>query len=274
MNKFSKYVGLDVHQETIAVAVADTAGEARYMGEIVNTPESISKLVVQLRRGAGRLSFCYEAGPCGYTICRQLRKLKQDCQVIAPSLIPKKPGERVKTDRRDSVSLARLHRAGELSPVWIPDEAQEALRDLTRAREDMKHLQRQAKQRLLSFLSRHGHRYTGRSRWTQAHWRWLEGIKFAGPEQQIVLQEYIDTVQACGRRVASLDREVETFYVDGPAAVERGAYAITSGVGDGRAGMHQAYIAMQCHSKRAAGYLCISVRDRDSVLLVKAKRQE
>jgi hypothetical protein len=86
--------------------------------------------------------------------------------------------------------------------VWIPDEAQEALRDLTRAREDMKHLQRQAKQRLLSFLSRHGHRYTGRSRWTQAHWRWLEGIKFARPEQQIVLQEYIDTVQACGRRVA------------------------------------------------------------------------
>jgi transposase len=94
--------------------------------------------------------------------------------------------------------------------VWIPDEAQEALRDLTRAREDMKHLQRQAKQRLLSFLSRHGHRYNGRSRWTQAHWRWLEGIKFARPEQQIVLQEYIDTVQACSRRVASLDREVET----------------------------------------------------------------
>jgi len=90
------------------------------------------------------------------------------------------------------------------------DEAQEALRDLTRAREDMKHLQRQAKQRLLSFLSRHGHRYTGRSRWTQAHWRWLEGIKFARPEQQIVLQECINTVQACGTRVASLDREVET----------------------------------------------------------------
>src|SRR5258708_7151265 len=210
MNQFSKYVGLDVHQETIAVAVADTAGGGRDMGEIVKTPGTISQLVAQLRRGAGRLSFCYEAGPCGYTICRQLRELKQDCQVIAPSLIPKKPGERVKTDRRDSVSLARLHRAGELSPVWIPDEAQEALRDLTRAREDMKHLQRQAKQRLLSFRSRQGHRYTGRSRWTQAHWRWLEGIKFARPEQQIGLQEYIDTVQACGRRVASLDREVET----------------------------------------------------------------
>ncbi len=192
------------------MALADTAGEVRYMGEIANTPEAIAKLMTQLKRGTRRLAFCYEAGPCGYTICRQLRELKQDCQVVAPSLIPKKPGERVKTDRRDALSLARLHRAGELSPVWIPDEAQEALRDLTRAREDMKHLQRQAKQRLLSFLSRRGHRYTGRSRWTQAHWRWLEGIKFARPEQQIVLQEYIDTVQACGKRVVSLDREVET----------------------------------------------------------------
>jgi transposase len=209
MNKFSKYVGLDVHQETIAIAVADIAGEVRYVGEIENTPEALAKLVAQLKRGSGRLSFCYEAGPSGYTICRQLRELKQDCQVVAPSLIPKKPGERVKTDRRDSLSLARLHRAGELSPVWIPDEAQEALRDLTRAREDMKHLQRQAKQRLLSFLSRHGHHYSGRSRWTQPHWRWLEGLKFTRPEQQIVLQEYIDTVQACGRRVAGLDQQIE-----------------------------------------------------------------
>ena len=98
MNKFSKYVGLDVHQETIAVAVADTAGELRYMGEIVNTPEAIAKVVTRLKRGTGRLAFCYEAGPCGYTICRQLLELKQDCQVVAPSLIPKKPGERVKTD--------------------------------------------------------------------------------------------------------------------------------------------------------------------------------
>ncbi|MFT0174815.1 IS110 family transposase [Paraburkholderia mimosarum] len=216
MNKFSKYVGLDVHQETAAVAVADTAGEVRYVGEIVNTPEAIAKLVAQLKRGTGRLAFCYEADPCGYTICRQLRELKQDCQVVAPSLIPRKPGERVKTDRRDALSLARLYRAGELSPVWIPDQA-EALRDLTRAREDLKHLQRQAKQRLLSFLSRHGHRYTGRSRWTQAHWRWLEGIRFARPEQQIVLQEYIDTVQACGGRVVSLDREVETAAHASPA---------------------------------------------------------
>ena len=150
------------------MAVADTAGEVRYMGEIVNTPEAITKLVAQLKRSTGRLAFCYEAGPCGYTICRQLRELKQDCQVIAPSLIPKKPGERVKTDRRDALSLARLHRAGELSPVWIPDEAQEALRDLTRAREDMKHLQRQAKQRLLSFLCKRCFLHTTEEAWERS----------------------------------------------------------------------------------------------------------
>lgn len=148
MNKFSKYAGLDVHQETIAVAVADTGGDVRYVGEIVNTPEAIKKLVTQLKRDGARLSFCYEAGPGGYVLHRQLCDLKQDCQVVAPSLIPRKPGERIKTDRRDGLSLARLHRAGELTAVWVPGQSQEALRDLTRAREDMKHLQRQAKQRL------------------------------------------------------------------------------------------------------------------------------
>ena len=172
MKQFSKYVGLDVHKETIAVAVADSDdGEVRYFGEIGNTPEAIQKLVKQLRKGDASLSFCYEAGPCGYVIHRQLSDLGWDCQVVAPSLIPKKAGDRVKTDRRDALSLARLHRAGELAAVWVPDGAQEALRDLTRAREDMKHLQRQAKQRLLAFLLRHGKRYDGKSKWTQAHRR-------------------------------------------------------------------------------------------------------
>jgi transposase len=139
MKEFSKYVGLDVHKETIAVSVADVGGgEVRYFGEIGNTPEAMVKLVRQLRKDGAVLSFCYEAGPCGYGVHRQLQDLKQDCQVVAPSLIPKKAGDRVKTDRRDSVSLARLHRAGELTAVRVPDGVQEALRDLTRAREDMK----------------------------------------------------------------------------------------------------------------------------------------
>ena len=143
MKEFNKYVGLDVHKETIAVSVAEAGGgEVRYSGEIANTPEAFGKLVGLLKKGGARLAFCYEAGACGYVIYRQLCELKQDCQVVAPSLIPKKAGDRVKTDRRDSMSLARLHRAGELTAVWIPDGLQEALRDLTRAHEDMKHLQR------------------------------------------------------------------------------------------------------------------------------------
>ena len=187
------HIGLDVHTASIAVSIAPSATtEVRRYGMIGGTHDDVLRLAKKLQAAhpGVTLRFCYEAGPGGYVLYRQLHDLKQDCQVVAPSLIPKKPGERVKTDRRDSLSLARLHRAGELTAVWIPGEAQEALRDLTRAREDMKHLQRQAKQRLLSFLSRHGHRYSGKCRWTQAHWRWLEGLKFAQPVQQIVLQEY------------------------------------------------------------------------------------
>lgn len=211
MKEFSKYVGLDVHKETIAVSVAEAhGGEVRYVGEIANTGEAIEKLARQLRKGGAELSFCYEAGPCGYGIHRQLSELGWDCQVVAPSLIPKKAGDRVKTDRRDSLSLARLHRAGELTPVWVPDGVQEGLRDLTRAREDMKHLQRQAKQRLLAFLLRHGKRYGGRSNWTQAHYRWFEEVKFAQPVQQIVFQEYVDTVKALTQRVAALDQGIES----------------------------------------------------------------
>src|ERR1035437_10315178 len=201
MKEFTKFVGLDVHMETVAASVADEGGrEVRYVGEIANTPEAIAKLVKQLKKGDARLSFCYEAGPCGYVIYRQLKELKQDCQVVAPSLIPKKAGDRVKTDRRDSLSLARLHRAGELTSVWIPDGLQEALRDLTRAREDMKHLQRQAKQPLLASLLRQGKRYSGKTNWTQTHFRWLETVKFEQPVQQIVLQEYVDT-RSAERRV-------------------------------------------------------------------------
>lgn len=211
MKEFSKYVGLDVHKATIAVSVAEArGGEVRYVGEIVNTPTAMAKLVKQLRGDAGGLSFCYEAGPCGYGIHRQLTDLGWDCQVVAPSLIPKKAGDRVKTDRRDSMMLARLHRAGELTAVWVPDGEQEALRDLTRAREDLKQLEKQSKQRLLAFLLRHGVSYDGQSRWTQAHYRWLSGLKFSRPVQQIVFQEYVDTVTTLSARVAGLDQEMAT----------------------------------------------------------------
>lgn len=209
MKQFSKYVGMDVHKATIAVSVAEAnGGELRYFGEIENTADAVSKLVRQLRKGDAQLSFCYEAGPCGYGLHRQLTELGWDCQVVAPSLIPRKAGDRVKTDRRDSLMLARLHRAGELTAVWVPDDAQEGLRDLTRAREDMKSLQLKAKQRLSAFLLRYGKTYAGKSNWTQAHFRWLEQMKFQ-PVQQIVFQEYVDTVKMLSKRVDAIDQQLE-----------------------------------------------------------------
>jgi len=211
MKEFSKYVGLDTHKETIAVAVADAlGGKARYYGEIANTPEAIRKLVKNLCPDGEVLSFCYEAGPCGYEVYRQISQLGHHCSVVAPSLIPVKPGERVKTDRRDSEKLCRLDRAGELTPVWVPDQEQEAMRDLTRAREDMKGVERTIKQRLNAFLLRYGRMYeSGKSRWTQAHFRWLEGLKFDIAVQQIVFQEYVDAVKQAEVRVAGLEKEME-----------------------------------------------------------------
>ncbi len=211
MRQFSKHVGLDTHKDTIAVAVADAmGGKARYYGEIPNTPEAIHKLVMKLCPDGEPLSFCYEAGPCGYEVYRQITRLGHHCNVVAPSLIPTKPGERVKTDRRDSEKLSRLDRAGELTPVWVPDQEQEAMRDLTRAREDMKGLERTCKQRLNAFLLRYGRIYTsGKSRWTQAHFRWLEGLKFDIAVQQIVFQEYVDAVKQAQARVGGLEKEME-----------------------------------------------------------------
>jgi transposase len=210
---YPAYIGLDVHKETIAVSVARSgraAAESR--GEISNRLKSVEKLVRRLSGefGGEVLQFCYEAGPCGYGLYRQILKLGHDCEVVAPSLIPRKPGERVKTDRRDASKLSQGLRSGDLTAVWVPDEEQEAMRDLTRARGDMKSQERKARQQLNAYVLRHGHAWpSNRSRWTQAHYNWLESLKFPHDWQQVVLQEYIDAVKAASQRVVDMMAQME-----------------------------------------------------------------
>ena len=154
MSEYSAYIGLDVHKDTIAVAVAlPGRGEPVYRGELAHRRGSLRRLIGRLSPHGEVLSFCYEAGPCGYGVYREITEAGHDCAVVAPSLIPRKPGDRVKTDRRDALMLARLHRSGDLTPVWVPGQEQEAVRDLTRAREDMKAIELKARQRLGAFFT-------------------------------------------------------------------------------------------------------------------------
>lgn len=216
-NVHAAYIGLDVHKVSISVAIAEAGRQApEFRGEIPNEPKAIDTLVCQLsKRFAGQpLLFSYEAGPCGYGVYHQVQASGHDCEVVAPSLIPQRAGDRIKTDRRDAKMLARLSRSGELTPVWVPTPEQEAIRDLTRAREDMKAAELRARQRLSAFLLRHSKTYPGKSRWTQAHFRWLEKVRFDSPVQQIVLQEYIDSVREAERRVAGLERHLQVALSD------------------------------------------------------------
>ena len=176
-------VGLDTHKAKIAVAVAEPgrAGEVRFHGEIANQPDTVRCLIERLADKHGQLRVCYEAGPCGYGLQRQITALGHDCMVVAPSLVPRKPGDRVKTNRRDAVTLARLHRADELTAVWIPDPVHEAMRDLVRARTAAMEAVRRARQQLQGFLLRHDRVFTGRRAWSPGHRRWLAGLRFAHP---------------------------------------------------------------------------------------------
>jgi transposase len=181
------------------------------LGTIPNRADHIAKLAAKLGKNGRRVSFCYEAGPCGYGLHRQLTGLGHDCVVAAPSLIPMKAGDRVKTDRRDAVMLAKLHRAGELTAVWVPDSAHEAMRDLIRSRATAVRVLAKARQHLQGFLLRHGRVYAGNKGWTQAYRRWLTTLHFDHSAQQVILQDYIHAVTDAEARVGRLTEQIESL---------------------------------------------------------------
>lgn len=204
-----RFLGLDVHADTIAVAVAEPDGEVRSLGIIPNREESVRKLVKKLGP-AEQLQACYEAGPTGYVLYWQLTGLGVKCEVVAPSLVPVKAGDRVKTDRRDATKLARSYRAGDLTAVWVPNQEQEALRDLVRAREAAKQDQLRARHRLSKFLLRHGRRVpAGIKVWTQRYQDWVkEQVHFEQPAQEYTLLDYLHEVEHMGDRIRRLDQAI------------------------------------------------------------------
>ena len=214
------WVGLDVHKVTIAVAVAKGEEVPHSLGTIPNDPDAIAKLMRKLGPSA-RLRVCYEAGPCGYVLYRQLTAMGIDCAVVAPTLVPVRAGDRVKTDRRDALKLARLLRSGELTAVAVPDEAHEALRDLVRAREAAHKDLRRARHRLQKFLLRQGHRCPLRTKaWGVRYLAWVSGLRFAHAAQSVVHREYLAEVERLAARRTRLDRELEVALAQAPAAIQ------------------------------------------------------
>jgi transposase len=224
------YVGLDTSKLKISVAVAEAGrnGEVRFLGEIDSTPEAVERLVRKLAKRHQRLAFAYEAGPTGYGLQRQIIALGHDCAVVAPSLIPKRPGERVKTNRRDALTLAKLHRAGELTPVWVPDPGHEAMRELVRAREAAMEDLRAKRQHLQSFLLRHGRVFTGRG--SRAHTRWMCELRFEHPAQHLVLAEYRQAIVDAETRLERLTRQVAEMVPSWSMAPVVAAYQALRGV--------------------------------------------
>jgi transposase len=214
-----RFIGLDVHADTIAASVAEPGGEVRPLGIIPNRLESIRKLVTKLGP-VNQLKACYEAGPTGYVLYWQLTALGVPCQVIAPSLVPVKAGDRVKTDRRDAAKLARSYRAGDLTPVWVPDAAHEALRDLVRAREDAKQDQLRARHRLNKFLLRHGQcpPEAVKKSWTQKYMTWIkEKVHFDQPALEATLLDYVHEVDHMAERIELLEKSIDVAIEKAPA---------------------------------------------------------
>lgn len=209
MKDNTRFVGLDVHAASIAAAVAETDGSVATLGTIPNREASIRKLIRKLGPKK-ELRVCYEAGPCGYVVYRQLERMGVSCEVVAPSLVPVTPGDRVKTDRRDARKLAMCLRSGVLTPVWVPDEEHEAIRDLVRAREAAKHDRQSARQRLRSFLLRHDVRPPEKMKsWTRKHNNWLDTVKFGNDSLDVVLSDYRHEVRHGDERLSNLERAID-----------------------------------------------------------------
>jgi transposase len=218
MSKHSEaFVALDTSKLRNAVAIADggRAGEVRFLGEIENSTAATAKLIRKLEAKYERITFCYEAGPTGYELHRQIKALGHECVVVAPSLIPKKRGDRVKTNRRDAVNLAKLLRAGELTALWVPDRRHEAMRDLTRARETAVIDLRSKRQQVSAFLLRQGRWYpAGKKTWTNAHMNWLASQKFEQPERRIVFEEMMFAIRQAQERVERLEPAIRAAVPD------------------------------------------------------------
>ncbi|HEV2717639.1 MAG TPA: IS110 family transposase, partial [Terriglobales bacterium] len=184
-------------------------GEVRDYGMVGGSLIALERALRKLKELGIELHCVYEAGPCGFVIYRRLKQIGIDCEVVAPSLIPRKPGERIKTNRRDAIKLARSHRAGELTPVHVPDARDEAIRDLCRARTDAVRDQRRSRQQLKALLLRLGYHYTGKSSWTEAHLRYLRELEMTHPAQKIVLEEYLIAIGQAGERIARLGEQIQ-----------------------------------------------------------------
>lgn len=220
MQSITKFVGLDVSKEKISVAIADSTGEApRYYGSIPHSAAALRKLIKELGP-ADTLSFCYEAGPTGYETYRWITSMGAKCAVIAPSLIPKRPGDQVKTDRRDAEQLARLFRAGELTPVYVPEREDEALRELVRARESAKEDAHRARQRILKFLLRHQIEppATVKRRWTKKYRAWLGQLTFPYASMQVAFDEMLHALDEIEQRMGRLEKARVEQAATGPKA--------------------------------------------------------